>query len=96
MPTDMPSGPKRRKQHRNPDREQVDTFRCSTADIVHRRYFALGVADLRAGAPPRFDQLQDQYWAYERGRQFAVLAPVTLDPTAPWLSDYLGPPWIEV
>ena len=31
-------------------------------------------------APPRFDEMQDGYWAYERGRQWAVLAPITMDP----------------
>jgi hypothetical protein len=38
------------------------------------------VADLRAGAPPRFDEMEDDFWAYERGRLWAVLAPVTMDP----------------
>ena len=83
MTTDMPSAPKRPKQRRDPDREQVDTFRCSAADIVESRYFAMGVADLRAGAPPRFDEMQDEYWGYERGRQWAVLAPITMDPHSP-------------
>jgi hypothetical protein len=50
----------------------------------------MGVADVRAGAPPRFDQLQDQYWAYERGRQFGVLAPVTLDPQSAMAIRLLG------
>jgi hypothetical protein len=90
MTTDMPSAPKRRKQRRDPDREQVDTFRCSTADIAHSPYFALGVADLRAGAPPRFDEMQDNLWAYERGRQWAALAPVTLDPHSPTAIRLLG------
>jgi hypothetical protein len=83
MATDMPSTPKRRKQRRDPDREQVDTVRCSAAVIVNSPYFAVGVADLRAGAPPRFDEMQDEYWSYERGRQWAVLAPITMDPHSP-------------
>jgi hypothetical protein len=77
----MTSAPKRQKQHR--DREQVDTVRCSAAVIVDSPYFAIGVADLRAGAPPRFDEMNDEYWSYERGRQWAVLAPITMDPHSP-------------
>ena len=80
MATDMPSPPKRHKQRRDPDREQVDTVRCSAAVIVDSPYFAVGVADLRAGAPPRFDEMQDEYWAYERGRQWAALAPINMEP----------------
>jgi hypothetical protein len=83
MATDMPSAPKRRKQRRDPDREQVDTVRCSAAVIVGSPYFAIGVADLRAGAPPRFDEMQDEFWGYERGRQWAVFAPITMDPHSP-------------
>ena len=30
--------------------------------------------------PPRFDEMEDNYWAYERGRLWAVVAPVTMDP----------------
>ena len=82
MATDMPT-PKRRKQRRDPDRDQVDTVGCSAAVIVDSPYFAIGVADLRAGAPPRFDEMRDEYWGYERGRQWAVLAPITLDPHSP-------------
>jgi hypothetical protein len=83
MATDMPSTPRRRKQRRDPDREQVDTVRCSAAVIVDSPYFAVGVADLRAGAPPRFDEMQDEYRAHERGRQWAVLAPITMAPHSP-------------
>ena len=82
MATDMPSAPKRRKR-RDPDRQQVDTVRCSAAVIANSPHFATGVADLRAGAPPRFDEMQDDYWGYERGRQWAVLAPITMDPHSP-------------
>ena len=83
MATDMPSPPKRHKQRRDPDREQVNTLSCNAADIVYSPHFAIGVADLRAGAPPRFDEMQDEYWGYERGRQWAVLAPFTMDPHSP-------------
>src|SRR6516165_1281416 len=92
MATDMPSPPKRHKQRRDPDREQVNTLSCNAADIVYSPHFAIGVADLRAGAPPRFDEMQDEYWGYERGRQWAVLAPFTWTLTVPWRSDCSRPP----
>jgi hypothetical protein len=79
----MTSAPRRNKQRRDRDREQVDTVECSAADIVYSPYFAIGVADFRAGAPPRFDEMQDEIWGYERGRQWAVLAPITMDPHSP-------------
>jgi hypothetical protein len=69
-----------RMRRRDPDREQVNTAPCSTAAIVRSRCFAIGVADFRAGALPRFDEMVDEYWGYERGRQWAALAPVTMDP----------------
>jgi hypothetical protein len=83
----MASAPKRRKQ--------VSTARCSTRDIAYSPLFALGVADVRAGAPPRFDLLDDKYWGYERGRQWACLAPVTMNPRSVMAIDYSGPQWIE-
>jgi hypothetical protein len=61
-------------------REQVDTQLVSAASIVRHPHFAIGVADLRAGVPPRFDEMGDEYWSYERGRLWAVLAPRALDP----------------
>ena len=76
----MTSAPKRHKRRRDRDREKVNTLNCSAADIVYSPHFAIGVADLRAGAPPRFDEMQDEYWAYERGRQWAVLAPINMEP----------------
>ena len=79
----MTSAPKRHKQCRDRDRKQVNTLSCSAADIVYHPHFAIGVADLRAGAPPRFDEMQDDCWGYERGRQWAVLAPITMDPHSP-------------
>jgi hypothetical protein len=76
----MTSAPKRHKQRRDRDCEQVNTLSCSAADVVYNPHFAIGVADLRAGAPPRFDEMQDDYWAYERGRQWAALAPINMEP----------------
>jgi hypothetical protein len=72
--------PANSKQRRDPDREQVATTACSASAIVRSRYFAIGVADFRAGVPPRFDEMKDDFWAYERGRLWAVLAPPTMDP----------------
>jgi hypothetical protein len=63
--------------------EQVETVSCSAAAIVRSAHFAVGVADFRAGAPPRFDEMQDNLWSYERGRLWAALAPATLDPKSP-------------
>jgi hypothetical protein len=38
--------------------------------------FARGVEDIRGGRPPNFDGPdKDDAWSYERGRQWAVLAP---------------------
>jgi hypothetical protein len=41
--------------------------------------FARGLADVRAGRAPDYDGTdQDDYWAYERGRQFGCIAPVNM------------------
>jgi hypothetical protein len=44
--------------------------------------FARGIADFRAGRAPDFDNEVDALtggdWDYERGRQWAVVAPVTM------------------
>ena len=66
---------------RDRDREQVLTRPCSARTIVYSEAFAAGVADLRTGATPRFDEEDD--WNYERGRLWAVLAPHTMNPRAP-------------
>jgi hypothetical protein len=41
--------------------------------------FQAGVAEVRAGLPPRFD-LDD--WSYERGRLWALIAPTNLNPNS--------------
>jgi hypothetical protein len=28
--------------------------------------------------PARFDELYDKFWSYERGRQFAMIAPISM------------------
>jgi hypothetical protein len=39
--------------------------------------FAQGLADKRAGRPFNADVVDD-YWAYERGRLFGAIAPLTM------------------
>ena len=59
--------------------EQVDTIATTTAAIMNRRDFARGVQEARNGLPPNYDDCEeDGYWSYERGRQFALVAPRSL------------------
>jgi hypothetical protein len=59
------------------EREQVATAPVSVEHMMRRPDFARGVADRRAGRTPRFDDYaEDRWWSYERGRQFAAIAPV--------------------
>jgi hypothetical protein len=64
------------------DRDQVETIPVSIREFMSRPAFALGVADVRAGQRPRREVEAwtdtNQQWAYERGRQFGVLAPRTM------------------
>jgi hypothetical protein len=53
------------------------------AQIVRCPFFKIGVDDLRTGAPPRFDIDDGNFWAYERGRLWAVLAPRNMEPKGP-------------
>ena len=59
--------------------DQVPTYRVPVEAIMARSAFQLGVDDLRAGRPFRDgivgDSTSDQ-WAYERGRQWAAVAPL--------------------
>lgn len=58
--------------------EQVETEGVSIQWIMSQPAFALGVADSRAGRPTRkaYDTWDvDGQWNYERGRQWAKLAP---------------------
>jgi hypothetical protein len=56
---------------------QVETVKVTTASIVRSPEFQLGVADVRARRPPRYDDS----FEYEWGRQFAVVAPRNLSVT---------------
>jgi hypothetical protein len=55
-------------------RKQADTYACSVNSIMATRAFARGVAEVRAGRPPDFDR-NNWDWEYERGRQWATVAP---------------------
>jgi hypothetical protein len=59
--------------------DQVPTRAVRTEWIIGRAAFRSGVEDVRAGRAPRFDDFNDNdAWSYERGRLFAVLAPVSM------------------
>jgi hypothetical protein len=58
-------------------RDQIATVAVTTAEIMNSAAFAAGVHDVRSGARPRFDAFGDD-WAYERGRLFACIAPVSM------------------
>lgn len=58
--------------------DQVPTQLTTISSIMATREFALGVADVRAGRPHRSDYETwgvDPQWNYERGRQWARVAP---------------------
>jgi hypothetical protein len=58
--------------------KQADEKRVTVASIVRSKEFAAGVDDVRSGRPPRFDDPVAFTWDYERGRQFAMLAPMRM------------------
>jgi hypothetical protein len=58
--------------------QQVDTRRTTVPAIIRSAAFAKGVAEVRAGQRPRFDDEGGDDWNYERGRQWAVAAPPTM------------------
>jgi hypothetical protein len=55
---------------------QADTCRTTTASIMRSTDFRAGVDDVRAGRPARFDEFDND--DYERGRQWATIAPTTM------------------
>jgi hypothetical protein len=57
---------------------QIAEAPTSVQSIMAHRNFKAGVDDVRAGRPARFDAFDDNLWAYERGRQWATLAPMTM------------------
>jgi hypothetical protein len=58
-------------------RFQTNVSQCSAVTIMRHPHFARGLADIRAGRP--FDtQINDDYWAYDRGRLFGAIAPLSM------------------
>jgi hypothetical protein len=61
---------------------QAETAEAPIMEIVRNPLFRRGVAEVRAGEHPCFDDdeayLDGFAWVYEWGRQFAVLAPPDL------------------
>src|SRR5262249_54965373 len=68
---------KPRHPHRLRDGDQIPTGPVTLREIMSDPKFARGVADARAGRgyPPPYDTWEDRNWAYERGRQWAQIAP---------------------
>ena len=63
------------------DGDQIPTRGVTIMTVMARREFALGVTDVRAGRPlrPDYDEwATNRQWAYERGRQWASVAPRTV------------------
>ena len=58
-------------------KEQIETARCSHAKVMRHPNFARGLEDIREGRPFNYE-IQDNYWAYERGRQFGARVPPSL------------------
>jgi hypothetical protein len=55
---------------------QFTAGRVPVIQIMCSEAFSRGVSDVRAGRPPQFDDPREEdHWAYERGRIWAVLAP---------------------
>jgi hypothetical protein len=64
------------------DGDQIPTRLATVREVMSDPKFALGVSDVRAGRgyPARYDAWEDtnDRWAYERGRQWARIAPRNL------------------
>lgn len=58
--------------------KQAPTRRVALQTIMARRDFAAGVDDVRSGRAARFDDALNDQWDYERGRQFALIAPMSM------------------
>jgi len=75
-------GPFRIQQSPTPQiPEQIFTVNdLSPTEVMRAREFALGFEDVRAGRPARFDTFGEpnSAWHYERGRQFATIAPLSM------------------
>ena len=56
---------------------QVRTRGCSSASIMRHPNFGRGLDDIRTGKAFA-DDVDDDYWAYERGRLFGAIAPISM------------------
>jgi hypothetical protein len=71
----------RKRDYRLRDGAQLPTRPVTIQEIMGSDEFALGVADARAGRPYRSDYVTwdtNAQWDYERGRQWALRAPRTV------------------
>jgi hypothetical protein len=60
-------------------KHQESVRRVSIESILRTVAFAAGVDDVRNGRPPNYDSYHgNDHWSYERGRQWASLAPVSM------------------
>lgn len=57
--------------------KQVKTRSCRSESIMRHPHFANGLDDIRAGRPFA-DHIADEFWAYERGRLFGAIAPISM------------------
>jgi hypothetical protein len=57
---------------------QTDEIHTTVYSILRDPAFQAGVEDARAGRPARFDDPDHLGYEYERGRQFAFVAPMTM------------------
>ena len=58
--------------------DQVRTVTVSVDWIMRQEAFRRGVEDRRAGLALRYRKDDELHWEYERGRQWASLAPVDM------------------
>jgi hypothetical protein len=58
-------------------KQQVEIECCSPESVMCHPHFARGLDDIRTGRPFA-DRIDDPLWAYERGRLFGAIAPLTL------------------
>jgi hypothetical protein len=73
-------------------RKQVPTAYCSTEEVMCHPNFARGLDDIRAGRA--FDaDAADEYWAYERGRAFGAIAPLSMPL---FIGEWLNPKAIKL
>jgi hypothetical protein len=68
--------------------KQVSVRPVTFASIMRTAAFRRGLEEVRAGQPPCFDEFDELSWEYERGRQFAYVAPLSM---RLWIGGKLNP-----